>query len=66
MLAYLQYGKELFVGWSCHTHLTGLPGPDPSLMGHPLDILGWQVQDGIPSQLPHFPIWTLAGWTMVM
>ena len=53
--AYLQYGKELFAGWSCHTHLTGLPGPDQSLVSHPWDILGRPIHDSIPSQLPHFP-----------
>ena len=49
---YLQYGKELFACWSCHTHLTGLPGPDQS----PWDILGRRIHDRIPSQLPYFPI----------
>ena len=53
--AHLQYGKELFAGWSCHTHLTGLPGPDPSPIGRPWDILGQQIHDRIPYQLPHFP-----------
>ena len=53
--AYLQYGKELFAGWSCHTHLSGLPGPDPSPIGHPLDILGRRIRDRTPSQMPHFP-----------
>ena len=55
MPAYLQYGKELFASWSCHTPLTGLPGPDPSKIGHPLDILGWLIHDRITSQLTHFP-----------
>ena len=55
MPAYLQYGKELFASWSCHTPLTGLQGPDPSPIGHPLDILGWQIHDRIPFQLQHFP-----------
>ena len=54
MSAYLQYDKELFASWSCHTPLTGLLGPDPSPI-HPLDILSWQIHDGIPFQLPHFP-----------
>ena len=35
--------------------LTGLPGPDTSLIGHPWDILGQRVHERIPSQLPHFP-----------
>ena len=52
--AYLQFGKELFAIWSCHTPLTGLPGPDPSPINHPLYILGRRVHDCIPSQLPHF------------
>ena len=34
--------------------LTGLPGPHPSPMGHPWDILGWWVHVCIPSQLSHF------------
>ena len=51
---YLQYGKELFASWSCHTPLTGLQGPDPSSIDHPWDILGRLIQDCIPSQLPHF------------
>ena len=42
----LQYGKELFAS---HTPLTGLPAPDPSPIGHPWDILGRLVHDGIPS-----------------
>ena len=54
--AYLQYGKELFAGWSHHTHLTGLPRPDPSPIGRPWDILGRWLHDRIPSQLPHFLI----------
>ena len=53
--AYLQYGKELFAGWSCHTHLTGLQGPNPSLIGHPWDILGRRAHDLIPPQLPYYP-----------
>ena len=55
MPAYLQYGKELFASWSCHTPLNGLLGPDPSPICHPLDILGWRIHDSIPFQLPHFP-----------
>ena len=55
MPAYLQYGKELFASWSSHTPLIGLLGPDPSPIGHPLDILGWRIHDSIPFQLPHFP-----------
>ena len=55
MPAYLQYGKELFASWSCHTPLIGLPGSDPSPIGHQLDILGWRIHDSIPFQLPHFP-----------
>ena len=43
MPAYLQYGKELFFSWSCHTVLTGILGPDPSPIGHPCDILGRRV-----------------------
>ena len=35
--------------------LTGLLGPDPSLISHPWDILGQRVHEPIPSQLPHFP-----------
>ena len=35
---YLQYYKELFASWSCHTPLTGLLDPDPSLIDHPWDI----------------------------
>ena len=57
MPAYLQYSKELFANWSCHTHMTGLPSPDPSLIDHCWDNLGWWVHDRIPSQLPHFPNW---------
>ena len=52
---YLQYGKDLFANWSCHTHLTGLRVPDPFLTGHPWDILGRWIHDRIPSQLPYFP-----------
>ena len=55
MPAYLQYGMDLFASWSCHTHLTGLPGPDPSPIGHPLNIVGWRIHDRIPFQQPHFP-----------
>ena len=55
MPAYLQYGKELFASWSCHTPLTGLPGPDPSPISHPFDILGWRIHDRIPFQLQLFP-----------
>ena len=55
MPAYLQYGKEPFASWSCHTPLTGLLGPDPSLVIHPWDIQGWRIHDRIPCQLPHFP-----------
>ena len=54
MPAYLQYGKELFASWSCHTLLTGLLGPDPSLIGHPWDILCRRIHDRIPSQLSCF------------
>ena len=46
---YLQYGKELFAGWSCHTHLTGLWSDQP-----PLGYSRPAVHDCIPSQLPHF------------
>ena len=53
--AYLQYSKELFANWSCHCHMTGLPVPDPSLMGHPWDNLGRWIHDRIHSQLPNFP-----------
>ena len=53
--AYLQYGKELFASWSCHTPLTGILGPDPSPIGHPWDILVLRVHDRIHPQLPHFP-----------
>ena len=53
--AYQQYGKELFASWSCHTSLTGIPGQDPSLIGHPWDILGQRVHVRIPFQLPRFP-----------
>ena len=52
---YLQYGKELLASWSRHTLLTGLPGPDPSPIGHPWYILGLRIHDCIPLQLPHFP-----------
>ena len=55
MPAYLQYGKESLANWSYHKPLTGLPGSDPSLIGHPWDILGRRIHDRIPSQLPHFP-----------
>ena len=55
MQAYLQYSKELFASWYCHTPLTGVPGPDPSPIGHPWDILGQRVHDRIPFQLPYFP-----------
>ena len=55
MSAYLQYDKELFAGWSCHTHLTGLPGLKPSPLGQPWNILGRQIHDRIPYELPHFP-----------
>ena len=34
--------------------LTGLLGPNPSLIGHPWEILGRRIHDGIPSQLSHF------------
>ena len=47
--------QGLFASWSCHTPLTGVPGPDPSPIGHPLDILGQRVHDHTPFQLPHFP-----------
>ena len=53
--AYLQYGKVLFASWLCHTPLTGLPGPHPSPIFQPWDILGQWINDCIPSQLPHFP-----------
>ena len=53
MSAYLQHGKELFASWSCHTPLTDVPGPDPSPIDHPCDILGQRVHDHIPFQLPH-------------
>ena len=53
--AYLQYGKDLFSNLSCQTPLTGLPGPNPSPISHPLDILGRQIHGRIPSQLPYFP-----------
>ena len=55
MPLYLQYGKELFASWSCHTPLTGVPGLDPSPISQPLDILGQQVHDHTLFQLPHFP-----------
>ena len=55
MPAYLQYGKELFANLSCHTPLTDLPGPNPFLLGHPLDILVRRDHAHIPSRLPHFP-----------
>ena len=55
MPACLQYGKELFESWSCHTPLTGLPGSEQSPIDHPLYNLGWWVHDRIPSQPPHFP-----------
>ena len=55
MRPYLQYGKELFASWSCHTILTGLWDLDPSPIDHPWDILDQRVYDGIPSQLPQFP-----------
>ena len=53
--AYLQYDKELFANWSCHTPLTGLLRPDSSPISHPWDILGRRIYDRISSQLPHFP-----------
>ena len=49
MPAYLQYGKELFASWLSHSPLTGLPGPDPSLISHPCDILGRRIHNCIPS-----------------
>ena len=55
MPAYLQYGKELFANLSCHTPSTDPPGPNPFLLGHPLNILVRRVHAHIPSQLPHFP-----------
>ena len=55
MPAYLQYGKELFASWSCHTPLTGVSGPDPYPISQPWDILGWRVHNPIPSQLLYFP-----------
>ena len=54
MPAYLQYGKELFASSSCHIILTGLPGPDPSQIGHPWDILGRWIHGRFISRLPHF------------
>ena len=53
-LVYLQYGKELFASWLCHTPLTGLLCRNSSLISHPCDILGWRIHDRIPSLLPHF------------
>ena len=38
MPTYLQYDKEMFESWSYHT-----PCPDPSLIAHPWDNLGWFV-----------------------
>ena len=55
MQAYLQYGNELFASWPYHTPLAGLPGPNPSLIGHLWGILGWWVHDYIPYKLPCFP-----------
>ena len=55
MSAYVQYDKELFESWSCHTLLTGLQGPDPSPIDHPWDKLIWWVYDRIFSQPPRFP-----------
>ena len=49
MPAYLQYAKELFASWSFYAPLTNLPGSDPSLIGHPWDILGPPIHDRIPS-----------------
>ena len=51
----MQYGEELFASWSYHTSLAGIPGPDPSSISHPWDILGRQVHVCIPSKLPQFP-----------
>ena len=55
MLLYLQYGKELFASWSCHTILTGLRDLDPSPNDHPWFILDQRVHDRIPSQPPQCP-----------
>ena len=56
---YLQYGKKLFVSWSCHTPLTGLL--DPSPINHSWDIRDCQVHDLNPiTQI----IGTPAGLTM--
>ena len=35
--------------------LTGRQGPDPSLIDHPWDSLGWWVHDRTVSQAPRFP-----------
>ena len=37
--------------------LTGLPGPEQSLIDHPMDNLGWWVHDRIPSEPQHFLNW---------
>ena len=57
MPAYLQYGKELFASWSCHTPWLACWVPIHLQFDLSLDYLGWLVHDRIPSQLPHFPNW---------
>ena len=61
MQAYLIMAREMFASWPCHTQLTSLPGPNPSLIDHPWDNLDWWVHDCIPSQPPHFPDWNTIG-----
>ena len=64
---YLQYVKELFACWSCHTPLTGLLDTDPSPIDTPLEYLTpvWTWLLSLPSC--HITrIWTPAGWRMAM
>ena len=51
MLPYLQYDKELFASWLCHTLLTDLPNPHP----FPIDP-SWDIRN---HDLYPFPAATL-------
>ena len=45
MPPYIQYGKELFASWSCHTHLTDLLDPEPSPINQLWDMPDLRVHD---------------------